>query len=52
MNISNNINNSTINVLTAADDARIDPDDDFGFSENFDYFADSRTYSPVRQIDV
>jgi len=44
--------NSTINVLTAADDARIDPDDDFGFSENFDYFADSRTYSPVRQIDV
>jgi hypothetical protein len=44
--------NSTINVLTAADDARIDPDDDFGFSETFDYFNDSRNYSPTRQLDI
>jgi hypothetical protein len=45
-------NNSTINVLTVNDNAKIGPDDDFGFSENFEYFNDSRSYSPVRQIDV
>jgi hypothetical protein len=44
--------NTPVNVLTAADDALIEPDDDFGFNENFTYFADSRTYSPTRSIDI
>lgn len=28
------------------------PDDDFGFNENWQYFDDSRTYSPVQQQDI
>ncbi len=45
-------NNSIVNIINAIDDNSIDPDDDFGFSENFNYFTDSRSYSPVRQIDI
>ena len=29
-----------------------DPGDDFGFSENWDFFADSKTYSPTQQTDI
>jgi hypothetical protein len=29
-----------------------DPGDDFGFSENWDFFDDSRTYSPTQQTDI
>jgi len=46
------VDNSFINVLTAADNLLIEPDDDFGFNENFTYFSDSRTYSPTRGIDI
>jgi len=28
------------------------PDDDFGFNENWEFLDDSRTYSPTRKIDV
>jgi len=28
------------------------PDDDFGFSENWNFFSDSKTYSPTQQIDI
>jgi len=28
------------------------PDDDFGFNENWDFFQDSKTYSPTQQIDI
>jgi hypothetical protein len=49
---SEHADNATINVLTSSDDSRIDPDDDFGFNDNFDYFNDSKAYSPTRQIDI
>ena len=28
------------------------PDDDFGFNENWEFFNDSKTYSPTQQIDI
>ena len=28
------------------------PDDDFGFSENWDFFNDSKTWSPTQQTDI
>lgn len=49
---SEHADNATINVLTSSDDSRISPDDDFGFNDNFDYFNDSKAYSPTRQIDI
>ena len=29
-----------------------DPDYDFGFSETFEYFGDSKSYSPTQQTDL
>jgi hypothetical protein len=29
-----------------------DPSDDFGFSETFEFFQDSKTYSPTQQTDI
>lgn len=29
-----------------------DPDDDFGFTETFEYFGDSKSYSPTQQTDL
>ena len=29
-----------------------EPDDDFGFSETFEFFQDSKTYSPTQQQDI
>ena len=29
-----------------------DPDDDFGFNENFEYLGDAKVYSPTQQIDI
>jgi len=46
------LKNAVINLLTAADDALIEPDDDFGFNESFTYLGDSKAYSPTRQIDI
>ena len=34
------------------DPINANPDDDFGFSESFDYFDDSRSYSPTQQSDI
>ena len=28
------------------------PEDDFGFNENFEFFDDSKTYSPTQQTDI
>jgi len=28
------------------------PDDDFGFNENWEYFNDSKSYSPTQHIDI
>ena len=46
------LKDAVINLLTTADDALIEPDDDFGFNESFEYLGDSKAYSPTRQIDV
>ena len=46
------IENASIDVLTAADDALIEPDDDFGFNGVIEVFNDSKTYSPTQQRDI
>ena len=28
------------------------PDDDFGFNENWEFFNDSKSYSPTQQTDI
>ena len=28
------------------------PDDDFGFNENWEFFNDSKTYSPTQKVDI
>ena len=28
------------------------PEDDFGFSEGWEYFSDSKNYSPTQQKDI
>ena len=43
---------TSIDVLTAADDALIEPDDDFGFNGVIEVFNDSKTYSPTQQKDI
>jgi len=34
------------------DPVNADPDDDFGFSENWEYLGDSKSYSPTQQTDI
>ena len=46
------IENTSIDVLTTADDALIEPDDDFGFIGIIEDFTDSRTFSPTQQKDI
>jgi hypothetical protein len=46
------IENTSINVLTAADDALVEPDDDFGFNGIIEEFTDSRSFSPTQQKDI
>ena len=43
---------TSIDVLTAADDALVEPDDDFGFNGVIEVFNDSKTYSPTQQKDI
>ena len=43
---------ASIDVLTAADDLLVEPDDDFGFNGSLDVLQDSRTYSPTQQKDI
>lgn len=40
------------NVIDAADDALLGPDDDFGFNEETTFFSDSRNYSSTQQRDI
>ena len=46
------IENTSIDVLTASDDALVEPDDDFGFNGIIEDFTDSRTFSPTQQKDI
>ena len=39
-------------VINSVDDALLGPSDDFGFNENWDFFQDSKSYSPTRQEDI
>ena len=50
--VTTHLENTSIDVLTPADDNLIDIDDDFGFNENRYSFTDSRDYSPSRNIDI
>jgi len=49
---SSHLENVTINKLTAADDALVEADDDFGFNEDWTFLGDSKEFSPTRQIDI
>ena len=46
------IENTAINVLTAADDLLVEPDDDFGFNGVIEQFGDARSFSPTQQKDI
>ena len=46
------LENTSIDLLTAADDSLVDVDDDFGFNGNLYSFTDARDYSPSRSIDI
>jgi hypothetical protein len=46
------ISSTTINKLTTADDALVEPGDDFGFNEFDSFFEDGLSYSPTKQTDV
>jgi hypothetical protein len=50
--ITTHLESTSIDKLTAADDALVDIDDDFGFNENLFSFTDSRDFSPSRSIDI
>jgi hypothetical protein len=34
------------------DPINVDPDDDFGFTETWETFTDSKVYSPTKQVDI
>jgi len=46
------ISSTVINKLTTADDALVEPGDDFGFNEFESFFEDGLSYSPTKQTDV
>jgi len=46
------VSGSTINLLTTADDALVEPDDDFGFNEFEEFFEGGFSYSPTKQTNV
>lgn len=44
--------NASVDILNAADDALIEPGDDFGFNETVSFFTDGKVYSPSQGIDI
>ena len=46
------LQNAVINRLTTADDQLVEPDDDFGFNEDWQFLGDARSYSPTQQTDI
>jgi hypothetical protein len=34
------------------DDPFVEPGDDFGFNQSWEYLPDSKTYSPTKQTDI
>ena len=43
---------SSIDIINSVDDNLIEPDDDFGFNENYFDFGDGKIYSTTKGIDV
>jgi hypothetical protein len=39
-------------VINSSDRPFIDPDDDFGFSDSWEFFDDSKSYSPTQKSDI
>ena len=39
-------------LINSIDDALLEPGDDFGFNEQWDFFQDSKQYSPTQQTDI
>jgi len=50
--IEGHIAGTSINLVTAADDALIEPGDDFGFNEDTTFFQDFKEYSPSQNTDL
>jgi hypothetical protein len=50
--ITTHASGTAVNVINDADDALIDLDDDFGFSESRYDFSDGKVYSTTKGIDV
>jgi len=46
------VSGSSVNLITSADDAFIEPDDDFGFNETTTFFQDFKEYSVSQNEDV
>jgi len=46
------IQGTSVNLVTTSDDALIDPDDDFGFSESLEFLQDFKEYSPSLNQDI
>ena len=49
---ASHITGTSIDALTAADNALVEPDDDFGFNGVIEDFNDGGTWSPTRQEDL
>jgi len=50
--IESHLKSAQIDLLTAADDALVDVDDDFGFNESLFSYTDSREFSPTLKTDI
>ena len=46
------LENTSIDILSNADDILVEADDDFGFNGTITDYTDSGTYSPTRQTDI
>ena len=49
---ASHLENTSIDILSNADDILVEPDDDFGFNGTLTDYDDSGTYSPTRQTDI
>jgi len=47
-----NISKREMRYTVVPDPIDADPEDDFGFNETFEYFGDSKKYSPTQQADL
>jgi len=41
-----------VRYTVTPDPVNAEPDDDFGFNENWEFFGDSKSYSPTQQTDI